>query len=317
MASEKRITVNFSYPDLHELIVSQAKKTGSSSSAVIQDMLFDALKYRMENNALLPSGKLVANKNLVPEKVFNAGFEINNLTIDGKIRGATNEFHRLFQKGHVRVTLPFIHFCGVLKPADTINKRDILDMLILSLKERYSFSDLGDFAPTLFLLFIGKVEVKYKGHNDKGLEIEISYSCKSIPVRVKNSNNDGVLLFDLANIKYKAFYDVARNGWNRKKYSHQLFINGVEGMRGGGFFVGVLYEPQLPEELVMPLKDDFISSSNMRYRFINHPSTVKVIKSTFPHSVTMNPDGSFTVKEKTSHDVGLIKRFARQSGIGV
>ncbi len=62
MVSKKRITVNLSYPELHQMIVSLAKRTGSSSSAVIQDMILDALKYRMENEALLPSGKLVANK---------------------------------------------------------------------------------------------------------------------------------------------------------------------------------------------------------------------------------------------------------------
>ena len=75
MVSKKRITVNLSYPELHQMIVGLAKRTGSSSSAVIQDMILDALKYRMENDSLLPSGKLVANKNLVPEKVFNAGLK--------------------------------------------------------------------------------------------------------------------------------------------------------------------------------------------------------------------------------------------------
>ncbi len=157
MVSKKRITVNFSYPELHQMIVSLAKRTGSSSSAVIQDMILDALKYRMENDALLPSGKLVANKNLVPEKVFNAGFEINNLTIDGKIRGATDSFHRLFQRGEFIETLPYMSFAGMQNPVNAINRREILERVISYLQARLHVSDNTDFKPELLLFFIGAV----------------------------------------------------------------------------------------------------------------------------------------------------------------
>lgn len=298
MVSKKRITVNLSYPELHQMIVSLAKRTSSSCSAVIQDMILDALKYRMENNALLPSGKLVANKNLVPEKVFNAGFEINNLTIDGRVRGATDAFHRLFQRGSFIETLPYIMFSDVPKPAEAINKRDILRRVIAYLQIKLHAPDSSEFKPALFLFFIGKVTVKYRQHTADGLEVKIDYSCKVIPVHTNRSNDDEALLFDLNNIKYRTFHDMARNGWNRKKHSHQLCINGLEGMRGGGFFVGVLYEPQLPDELATPSEGDFISSTGLRYRFFSHPSTVKIIKNHFPNSVTIDPNGTtYTVKK--------------------
>lgn len=74
MGSENRITVNFSYPELCQMIVSMAKKMGSSRSAVIQDMLLDALKYRMDNEALLPESKLVANKKPGAGKDFQCRF---------------------------------------------------------------------------------------------------------------------------------------------------------------------------------------------------------------------------------------------------
>lgn len=317
MVSKKRITVNLSYPELHQMIVSLAKRTSSSCSAVIQDMILDALKYRMENNALLPSGKLVANKNLVPEKVFNAGFEINNLTIDGRVRGATDAFHRLFQRGSFIETLPYIMFSDVPKPAEAINKRDILRRVIAYLQIKLHAPDSSEFKPALFLFFIGKVTVKYRQHTADGLEVKIDYSCKVIPVHTNRSNDDEALLFDLNNIKYRTFHDMARNGWNRKKHSHQLCINGLEGMRGGGFFVGVLYEPQLPDELATPSEGDFISSTGLRYRFFSHPSTVKIIKNHFPNSVAIDPNGTtYTVKEKTIQDLDTLNRAIRMQNAG-
>lgn len=317
MVSKKRITVNFSYPELHQMIVSLAKRTGSSSSAVIQDMILDALKYRMENDALLPSGKLVANKNLVPEKVFNAGFEINNLTIDGKIRGATDAFHRLFQRGEFIETLPYMSFAGMQNPVNAINRREILERVISYLQARLHVSDNTDFKPELLLFFIGKVTVKYIGCTDEGLQVKIVYSSKIVPVFSNRKNGDEVLLFDLSSIKYRPFDDMAKNGWNRKRHSHQLYINGLEGMRGGGFFVGVLYEPQSLDELVTPSEGDFISSTGLRYRFFSHPSTVKIIKDYFPQSVTIDPNGTtYTVKEKTIQDLDTLNRAVRKWDAG-
>lgn len=317
MVSKKRITVNLSYPELHQMILGLAKRTGSSSSAVIQDMILDALKYRMENDSLLPSGKLVANKNLVPEKVFNAGFEINNLTIDGIVRGATDAFHRLFQRDSFIETLPYIMFSDVPKPAEAINKRDILRRVIAYLQTKLHVPNNSEFKPALFLFFIGKVTVKYRQHTADGLEVKIYYSCKVIPVHTKRSNDDEALLFDLNNIKYRTFHDMAKNGWNRKKHSHQLYINGLEGMRGGGFFVGVLYEPKSPDELATPLEGDFISSTGLRYRFFSHPSTVKIIKDHFPKSVTIDPNGTtYTVKEKTIQDLDTLNRAIRKQNAG-
>jgi len=317
MVSKKRITVNLSYPELHQMIVSLAKRTGSSSSAVIQDMILDALKYRMENDALLPSGKLVANKNLVPERVFNAGFEINNLTIDGMVRGTTDAFHRLFQRDSFIETLPYIMFSDVPKPAEAINKNDILRRVIAYLQTKLHVPDNSEFKPALFLFFIGKVTVKYRQHTADGLEVKIDFSSKVIPVHTNRSNGDEALLFDLNNIKYRTFHDMAKNGWNRKKHSHQLYINGLEGMRGGGFFVGVLYEPQSPDELVTPSEGDFISSTGLRYRFFRHPSAVKIIKNHFPKSVTIDPNGTtYTVKEKTIHDLDTLNRAIRKQNAG-
>ncbi|MEP8881948.1 hypothetical protein ABKT34_14380 [Enterobacter hormaechei] len=317
MGSENRITVNFSYPELRQMIVSMAKKMGCSRSAVIQDMLLDALKYRMDNDALLPEGKLVANKNLVPEKVFNAGFEINNLTVDGRVRGATDAFHRLFQRGSFIETLPYIMFSDVPKPAEAINKRDILRRVIAYLQTKLHVPDNSECKPALFLFFIGKVTVKYRQYTADGLEVKIDYSCKVIPVNTKRSNDDEVLFFDLNNIKYRTFHDMAKNGWNRKKHSHQLCINGLEGMRGGGFFVGVLYELQSPDELATPSEGDFISSTGLRYRFFSHPSTVKIIKNYFPQSVTIDPSGTtYTVKEKTIQDLDTLIRAVRKWDAG-
>lgn len=317
MVSKKRITVNLSYPELHQMIVNLAKRTGSSSSAVIQDMILDALKYRMENDALLPSGKLVANKNLVPERVFNAGFEINNLTIDGIVRGTTDAFHRLFQRDSFIETLPYIMFNDVPKPAEAINKKDILRRVIAYLQTKLYVPDNIEFKPALFLFFIGKVTVKYRQHTADGLEVKIDFSCKVIPVHTNRSNGDEALLFDLNNIKYRTFHDMAKNGWNRKKHSHQLYINGLEGMRGGGFFVGILYEPQSPDELATPSEGDFISSTGLRYRFISHPSTVKITKDHFPKSVTIDPNGTtYTVKEKTIQDLDTLNRAIRKQNAG-
>ncbi|HEW9971668.1 TPA: hypothetical protein VGT10_005151 [Enterobacter cloacae] len=317
MVSKKRITVNFSHPELHQMIVSMAKKMGSSSSAVIQDMVFDALKYRMDNDTLLPAGKLVANKNLVPERVFNAGFEINNLTIDGRVRGATDAFHRLFQRDSFIETLPYTMFSGMPKPAEAINKRYILTRVIAYLQTKFHILNNSKFEPALFLFFIGKVMVKYRQYTADGLEVNIDYSCKVIPVHTNRSNDDEALLFDLSNIKYRTFHDMAKNGWNRKKHSHQLYINGLEGMRGGGFFVGVLYEPQSPDELATPSEGDFISSTGLRYRFFSHPSTVKIIKNYFPESVNMDPNGkTYTVKEKKLQDLETLNRAVTKLDAG-
>ncbi|MGS2874762.1 hypothetical protein [Enterobacter huaxiensis] len=317
MASKKRITVNFSHPELHKMIVSMAKKMGTSSSAVIQEMVFDALKYRMYNDTLLPAGKLAANKNLVPQRVFNAGFEINNLTIDGRIRGENEVFHRLFERDSFIETLPYDKFVGVPKPVEAIKKSDILRILIEYLQTKFQVFDNSQFAPALFLFFIGKVTVNYRQRNADGLEVKIDYSCKVIPVHTNRPNDDEALLFDLSNIKYRTFHDIAKNGWNRKKHSHQLYINGLEGMRGGGFFVGVLYEPQSPDELAAPSEGDFISRTGLRYRFFRHPSTVKIIKSYFPESVNMDPTGkTYIVKEKKLQDLETLNRAIMKLNAG-
>ncbi|MCE2011572.1 hypothetical protein [Enterobacter ludwigii] len=317
MVSKKRITVNFSHPELHQMIVSMAKRSGSSSSAVIQDMLIDALEYRSDNNTLLPSGKLAANKNLVPEKAFNAGFEINNLSINGKARYATDAFHHLFQRGRFIETLPYLPFAGMKNPVNAINRREILERVTSYLQARLHHPGDNHIKPALFLFFIGKVTVKYIGCTNDGLQVKIGYSSKIVPVFSNRKNSDEALLFDLNNIKYRTFHDMARNGWNRKKHSHQLFINGLDDVRGGGFFVGVLYEPQSPDELATPSEKDFINDAGLRYRFFSHPSTVKVIKHPFPDSVTMDPNGTtYTVNEKTIHDLNVIKHAARKIDAG-
>ncbi|HFN3672759.1 TPA: hypothetical protein ACHFMY_004610, partial [Enterobacter hormaechei] len=154
-------------------------------------------------------------------------------------------------------------------------------------------------------------------HTADGLEVNIDYSCKVIPVHTNRSNDDEALLFDLSNIKYRTFHDMAKNGWNRKKHSHQLYINGLEGMRGGGFFVGVLYEPQSPDELAAPSEGDFISRTGLRYRFFSHPSTVKIIKNYFPESVKMDPNGkTYTVIEKKLQDLDTLNRVIRKQNAG-
>lgn len=316
MVSKKRITVNFSYPELHQMIVSQSKRTGSSSSAIIQDMLFDALKKRVDNNEFMPEEKLSRNKNLIPEKFFNQGFEINNLTIDGQIIGGMDGFYRQIKQGRFTVRLGLECFCSVEKTYDAIDKKTILESVSLHLQE--TLRGVGDdfFTSNLLLVFLGGISVKYQGNNGREMLLDIHYFCKVLPVYGNKKNNDELLTFDLKNIRFRTFRDVATNGWDRIKYSHLLYIKGLKGISGGGYFVGILYDPQSIEDLIAPSEKYYLSISglNTRYGFFSSPSTVKFIMHTFPHSVSMTPDGNFTVKEKMPHDVSMIHRYTRRSG---
>lgn len=220
------------------MIVSMAKRTGSSSSAVIQNMLIEALEYRSDNNTLLPSGKLAANKNLVPEKAFNAGFEINNLSINGKARYATDAFHHLFQRGGFIEILPYLPFAGMKNPVNAINRREILERVISYLQARLHHPGDNHIKPALFLFFIGKVTVKYIGCTNEGLQVKIGYSSKIFPVFSNRKNSDEALLFDLNNIKYRTFHDMARNGWNRKNTLISYSLMGWMMCEGAVFLSG-------------------------------------------------------------------------------
>ncbi|KGA65896.1 hypothetical protein [Yersinia pseudotuberculosis] len=315
MASKMRITVNFSYSGLHQMIMTEAKRTCRSSSAVIQDMLSDALTYRLDNNEFMPEGSRRGNKNLVPEKAFKKDFEINNLTIDGSVTGGMDSFYHQLHHGRFTVPLGLEIFCGVNKTYNAIDRKYILECVVSDLQETLNVLANKEFTPIIFLVFIGEVSIKYQDTEGDKMRLDINYFYKVIPVY--RCSDDETLMLDLKNIKYREFHDIAIKGWDRRKYSHLLYVKGLKGKRSGGYFIGVLCEPQPVEELIMPSEGDFWGRLNNRYRFLKSLSTVKFVMYTFPHSVSMNTDGSFTVKEKISHDVGMIHRYTRGPGTSV
>lgn len=284
MASKMRITVNFSSSELYKFIVAKSEKTKNSFSSIIESLALKGLGRNIDSGDVdfIPGDMIKKNKNLVPAKLYSQGLEFNYfMTSDNKIY--TERSYSV--SGLVfDINIPLILKHHPRRTSKYVDNEMVRGWVSEDLKSRIGIHDYSVCTPDIVLSFVYKVNVTcHKVNKDGTAELKISYSYHFIPVYMNKREQEKMYQLDFMNIKYRSFLDVAKKGWNRGKYSHILHIQGMDEKTSGGYFVGVLNEPQTPESIISqyiaPIK---VGGRMMIFKVFMEMSLIKIRHNTFP-----------------------------------
>lgn len=291
MVSKRRVMINFSDSELHKFVLSEAKKTNSSSSRVIENLVYEGLGKRIDNSELYlsPVDKIKKNKNLVPTGIYETGLTVSLHYGDSFSIISHAAMH--FMHSFVKTVFPF-SLRPEIKSIYNIEdfKKEVIDDINIRIINRFT----NDTKPDIVLAFISDVKFSCKGDSKSGnglIELEVKYFCKFIPVYLNRRINDNILRLDVLNARYMTFKDVATKGWDRSNYSHLLHIKGLSKSKIGGYFVGLLYSPQDPSTLILN-KDLLMTPVGIPYKTFMSSSIISLKRNTFPVRSAISDDGS-------------------------
>ncbi|WP_241168821.1 hypothetical protein [Serratia marcescens] len=291
MVSKRRVMVNFSDSELHKFVLSEANKTNSSSSRVIENLVYEGLGKRIDNGELYlsPVDKIKKNKNLVPTGIYETGLTVSLHHGDNASIISHAAMHEI--RGFVKSVPPF-SLTPEFKSVYNIEgfKSEIINDIHLLIRNRLTNGS----KPDIVLVFVSDVKFSCKGDSINGngfIDLEMKYSCKFIPVYLRKRINDNILRLDFLNARYMTFRDVATKGWDRSNYSHLLHIKGLSKSKIGGYFVGLLYSPQDPSTLIIN-KDLLMNPVGIPCKIFMSSSAISLKRNTFPVRSAISDDDS-------------------------
>lgn len=291
MVSKRRVMVNFSDSELHKFVLSEAKKTNSSSSRVIENLVYEGVGKRVDNGELYlsPGDKIKKNKNLVPTGIYETGLTVSLHHGDNSSiisHAAMHEIRRFVK------SVPPLSLNPEFKSIYNIEdfKNEVINDINLLIRNRLT----NGTKPDIVLVFVSDVTFSCKGDSINGngfINLEVKYSCKFIPFYLNRRINDNILRLDVLNARYMTFRDVATKGWDRSNYSHLLHIKGLSKSKIGGYFVGLLYSPQDPSTFILN-KDLLMTSIGIPCKIFMSSSVINLKRNTFPIRSATAGDGS-------------------------
>lgn len=250
--NEKRIIVNFSSLNIAKFIKIEAELNGKSHSKMAEDLILFALREKTKNGTILAkmeSEKL--NKNFLPFNEFSEGLEVSFIDYFGYGSILT------VSSKSVKETIEYVeskHMFYSLADKTQIDKTKIIKKIKSGIYNlNFHHCPVWDFNPDLTLRFASRIRVFY--YNDGEIvKVKCDVEFRLVPVFFNRVNNKILSRLDLKNITYRKFSDIAKKGWNRKKYSHMIYINDYSPSKYGGYFAGLSYDDQ-----------DFDMSGNLNY----------------------------------------------------
>ncbi|WP_318385536.1 hypothetical protein [Enterobacter sp.] len=247
--TNKRLSVSFSSLAMKNKLIELAKKNNLSASKLIEDLIAFRLyesEYSKGTLKKLEDGNYVKNRNMLPDGGFESAIKRSKF----RFNVSTTEFTDV-------LTGSFITEVREWKIDSFENdkyKYDKLTKLIFECIREHiknqkplSWIDNGyiSFNSNLTLVFINDVDVSFV-YYPQSYYLHIDFRCKyvhTIPfVFDEKNDNEFVRHLDFDYIRFKTFESYAKNGWDRKKHSHLIYIERASRSRSGGFFIGVKYE---------------------------------------------------------------------------
>lgn len=266
MVSKYRLTVNFSSKYILDKINEIAKENPSKSrSRVIEELIefrfFDAEKSD-STQKLLNHAKYMQDKNKVADERYKAilkkpGFK-NGIAFNGGFGDIEGWTHVILPKRKINLfdSSPINYNHEIERMVIKKVKEDICNKNFSEWENNY-FDSIVLSDVDLLLVFIDGIEIEvYKPSeesvdykNSEEINLFVSYKKNGIygiPFTFsdkpqKGSYNELLKYIDFNHIRYKTFSDYSKNGWNRSKHSHLIYIENASKSTRGGFFIGCLY----------------------------------------------------------------------------
>ncbi|ENF6422433.1 hypothetical protein ABRF12_001981 [Salmonella enterica] len=270
MVSEYRKTINFPSKEMMDAVIEIAKARHiTESKAIVQLVALGLSEYR--NNA--DSTEFIANLDKISRQaqqnddVFQAELKrtVNAIIHSPEQRSDASKALR----STVSLYREIFDFSGSFKiPVDGgmlekyteyMIRKDIQKNIHERIKnktpnewrEDFYFPNLGWADKWLILINQIKIEfycesVKAANCNKVDGVINVKYKAKDVILLPftfnKYTHCNAMQHLDFESVKYMTFAEYAKNGWNRSKYSHLVYIEHSSHAKTGGFFIGALYE---------------------------------------------------------------------------
>ncbi|MBI0552119.1 MULTISPECIES: hypothetical protein [Pectobacterium] len=267
MVSKYRLTVNFSSKLILDTINEIAELSPSKSrSKVIEELIefrfFDAEKSD-STQKVVNHAKHMQDKNKVADERYKAalkkpGFK-NGIAFNGGFGDIDSQLtHVVLPRWKVDLfeSSKINHNLDIERVVRNKVKEDILSKPF-SEWEHNHFGSIVLSDADLLLVFIDKIDIEvYKMSegdiefkNAREINLFVHYKKNDIygiPFTFgknppKEHYNEMIKYLDFNCIRYKTFSDYAKNGWNRSKHSHLIYIENASKSTRGGFFIGCLY----------------------------------------------------------------------------
>lgn len=262
MVSKYRLTVNFSSKYILDKIDEIAELSPSKSrSRVIEELIefrfFDAEKSD-STQKFVNHAKHMQDKNKIADERYKAilkkpGFK-NGIVFNGGFGDIDGCTHVVLPKWKVNL------FDSCKLDIERIVRKKVKENICnrhFSEWENNHFDSIILSDANLLLVFIDKIDIEVYKQNEENVEYKSSEEINllinykkngiyGIPFTFndkpqKGSYNELLKYIDFNYIRYKTFSDHARNGWNRSKHSHLIYIENASKSTRGGFFIGCLY----------------------------------------------------------------------------
>ncbi|WP_139840826.1 hypothetical protein [Klebsiella michiganensis] len=270
MDSEHRKTVNFPSKEMLDAVIEISKARHiTESKAIVQLVALGLSEYR--NNA--DSTEFIANLDKISKQaqqnddVFQSELKRTVHAIIHSPEQSSNASKAL--RSAVSLRREIFDFSGSFKiPVDGemlekyteyMIRKDIQKNVRERIKNKtphewkqdFYLSNLGWADKWLILINQIKIEfycepVKVANCNKVDGVINVRYKAKDVILLPftfnKYTHCNAMQHLDFESVKYMTFAEYAKNGWNRSKYSHLVYIEHSSHAKTGGFFIGALYE---------------------------------------------------------------------------
>lgn len=283
MTSQRRIHVNFSSKDLYEKIIDIADKSKISQSKIAETLISQGMLSTPHGSKHFKDKELILDRESFLLKYKNAisRFSISVIKVyedmeaDSSHEGKTYNLN-VFPKEipiTFKININVIDFIDVDRKI--VNTAVVKSKLMSGFKSELinptSFTgvvNIFPIQPRAILVFASCAEVSiserikeqhttgFSRYLDEMVIATAKIKTTMIPIYVNENASDVISFLDFDGISYKTFKNAAIKGWNKSRYSHSFYIQGVSDSRGGGYFIGMTYGA---------LKHNFSEYKNFEY----------------------------------------------------
>ncbi|CAI1185614.1 Uncharacterised protein [Serratia fonticola] len=265
MSSEHRRTVNFPSKDMLNAVVEFASGRGVTESKAIGQLVAFALSEYGRNaksEEFIATFDKIYHQAQQNDDVFKVALKSAVLALvsdSEQGKGAPNilkmsvSLHRDIFNFSGDFTIP-VKADGFGGYNEYMIRKDIKRILHEEITKKSPvewLTDISDYRlgwTDKWLILINQIKIEFycqKLDSGDGV-VNVRYKAKDVIVLPftlnKYTHCNAMHYIDFDSVKYMTFADYAKNGWNRSKYSHLVYIEHSSHAKTGGFFIGALYE---------------------------------------------------------------------------
>ncbi|HGM5491238.1 TPA: hypothetical protein ACKP1B_002892 [Serratia fonticola] len=265
MSSEHRKTVNFPSKEMLDAVIEFADSRAVTESKAIGQLVAFAL-WEYSKNAhskeFIATFDKISRQAKQNDDIFKAALKSAVLALVSDSEQGKNAPKTL--KTSVSLHRDIFNFSGDFTmpvKADSFGdynefmiKKDIQRILHEEITKKPTIEWLNDISDhrlgwaDKWLILINQIKIEFyckKLDSGHGV-VNVRYKAKDVivlPFTLNNSTHCNAMHYiDFNSVKYMTFAEYAKNGWNRSKYSHLVYIEHSSHAKTGGFFIGALHE---------------------------------------------------------------------------